>query len=175
MPTVPASVLCHALVGRGLVIVEREPAPIDADVDLHVPAERAELSPSPVPVLAAISAGGVCGALARYAMARAWPHDPGGFPWATLVINVTGCLLIGVLMVIVTEVRTDRRLLRPFAGVGVLGGYTTFSTYAVEIHQTASAGAPWTALLYLAGTLAGALPAVWAGAALTQALVRAAR
>ena len=152
--------------------MEVEPAPIDADVDLHVPAERAELSPSPFPVLAAISAGGVCGALARYGVAQAWPHRAGGFPWSTLVINVTGCLLIGVLMVIVTEVRTERRLLRPFLGVGVLGGYTTFSTYAVEIHQTATAGAPWTALAYLAGTLAGALPAVWAGAAATRALVR---
>ncbi|HTJ32323.1 MAG TPA: CrcB family protein [Dactylosporangium sp.] len=152
-------------------MVEHEPVPIDADIDLHVPAERAELRPSPVPVLAAISAGGVCGALARYAVARTWPHDPGGFPWATLVINVTGCLLIGVLMVIVTEVATGRRLLRPFLGVGVLGGYTTFSTYAVEIHQTAAAGAPWTALAYLAGTLAGALPAVWAGSALARALI----
>ncbi|MGI5241516.1 fluoride efflux transporter CrcB [Dactylosporangium sp. CA-139066] len=153
-------------------MVEREPAPIDADVDLHVPEERAELRPSPVPVLAAISAGGVCGALARYAVAHAWPPDPGGFPWATFVINVTGCLLIGVLMVVVTEVLPHRRLLRPFLGVGFLGGYTTFSTYAVEIHQTASAGAPWTALAYLAGTLAGALPAVWAGSALARALVR---
>jgi CrcB protein len=152
--------------------VQREPVPIDADVDLHVPAERAELRPGPAPVLAAISAGGACGALARYGVALAWPHRTGGFPWATLVVNVSGCLLIGVLMVIVTEVATGRRLLRPFLGVGVLGGYTTFSTYATDIHQTAAAGAPWTALAYLAGTLAGALPAVWAGTALTRALVR---
>ncbi|WP_426512445.1 fluoride efflux transporter FluC [Dactylosporangium sp. McL0621] len=148
---------------------------MDPDVDLHVPAQRAELRPSPWPVLGAISAGGVCGALARYGVAQAWPHARGGFPWSTLVVNVTGCLLIGVLMVIVTEVATERRLLRPFAGVGVLGGYTTFSTYAVDIHQTASAGSPWAALGYLAATLVGAVLAVWAGTALAEAVVRRAR
>ncbi|WP_433061926.1 fluoride efflux transporter FluC [Dactylosporangium sp. CS-033363] len=145
---------------------------VDPDVDLHVPAQRAELRPSPWPVLGAISAGGVIGALSRYGVARAWPHAPGGFPWSTLVINVTGCLLIGALMVVVTEVATGRPLLRPFAGVGILGGYTTFSTYVVDVHRTASAGAPWTALGYLAATLVGALLAVWTGSALTSALVR---
>src|SRR4051794_22770193 len=104
-------------------------AAVDPDVDLHVPAQRAELRPSPWPVLGAISAGGACGALARYAVAEAWPHAAGGFPVSTLLVNVSGCLLIGVLMVVVTEVAPERRLLRPFAGVGVLGGYTTFSTY----------------------------------------------
>ncbi|MFG2040497.1 fluoride efflux transporter FluC [Dactylosporangium sp. NPDC048998] len=152
-------------------MVERDGAPVDADVDLHVPAERAELRPSPVPVLAAISAGGVCGTLARYGLSTAWPHPRGEFPWTTLLINVSGCLLIGVLMVIVTQVAPDRRLLRPFVGVGVLGGYTTFSTYVVDIHQTASAGAPWVALAYLAVTVVGALLAVWAGAAATGAVV----
>lgn len=145
--------------------------PVDADVDLHVPAQRAELRPSPVPVLAAISVGGVCGALARYGLATEWPHRPGGFAWATLVTNVSGCLLIGVLMVIVTEVAPHRRLLRPFLGVGVLGGYTTFSTSVVDIHQAASAGRAGAALAYLAATLAGAMLAVWAGVAVTGRLV----
>ncbi|GAA2371175.1 fluoride efflux transporter CrcB [Dactylosporangium salmoneum] len=153
-------------------MAEHNAAPVDADVDLHVPADRAELRPSPLPVLAAISAGGVCGALARYGLQQAWPHPPGGFPWATFAVNVSGCLLIGVLMVIVTEMVTNRPLLRPFLGVGVLGGYTTFSTYAVDIHGAASAGAPWVALGYLAITLVGALLAVWAGTALTRAVVR---
>jgi fluoride exporter len=139
------------------------PAPVDSDVDLHVPAERAELTPSPLPVLGAISAGGVIGALARYSLSEAWPHPAASFPWSTFVINVTGCFLIGILMVIVTEVVPHRRLVRPFLGVGVLGGYTTFSTYIVDIHKAATAGAPWTALLYLASTLVAAVFAVWLG------------
>ena len=145
---------------------------MDADVDLHVPAEEAELRPSPVPVLAAISAGGALGALARDGLAAAWPHPASGFAWSTFVINATGCLLIGVLMVIVTEVAPGRRLVRPFLGVGVLGGYTTFSTYIVDIHKTAATGAPWTALAYLASTLIAAILAVWAGSAATSLLVR---
>lgn len=144
---------------------------MDADVDLHVAADRAEMRPSPVPVLAAISAGGALGALARYGLATAWSHPAAGFAWSTFVINGTGCLLIGVLMVIVTEVVPHRRLIRPFFGVGVLGGYTTFSTYIVDIHKAASAGAPWIALAYLAGTLITALLAVTAGSAVTSVLV----
>jgi CrcB protein len=110
-----------------------------------------------------VSAGGVLGALARDGIGHAWPTPTGGFPWATFLINVTGCLLIGALMVLVTDVFTTHRLLRPFLGVGVLGGYTTFSTYSVEIRNLIVAGAPGTAALYLLATLAAALLAVFAG------------
>ena len=149
--------------------------PIDADIDLHDPVEEAELRPNPVPVLAAIAAGGALGALARYGLQVAWPHGAGGFPWSTFVVNVSGCLLIGVLMVLITEGVTTWRLLRPFLGVGVLGGYTTFSTYVVDIGRTAGAGAAGTALAYLAATLVGAVLASWAGSGATAWLVRAAR
>ncbi|ASW56873.1 CrcB family protein [Plantactinospora sp. KBS50] len=142
--------------------------PTDPDVDLHVARQRAELRRGGATLLAAIAAGGVVGALARYGLSVAWPHRPGGFPWATFVTNVTGCLLIGVLMVLITEVWTAHRLVRPFLGVGVMGGYTTFSTYAVEIQQAVAAGHPRMALLYLAATVTAALAAVYAGTALTR-------
>jgi len=119
-------------------------------------------------VLAAVSAGGVLGALARYGLTVLLPHRADEFAWATLLANVSGCLLMGVLMVLVTEVYPGRRLLRPFLGVGVLGGYTTFSAYVVDIGHNASAGAAATGLAYLFATLAGALVAVWAGAAGTS-------
>jgi CrcB protein len=119
-------------------------------------------------VLGVISAGGALGALARYGLATAWPHRPGTFPWATFATNVTGCLLIGVLMVLITEVWTAHRLLRPFLGTGVLGGYTTFSTYAVDGQQLMTAGATGTALLYLAATLTAALTATYVGITLTR-------
>jgi fluoride exporter len=123
-------------------------------------------------VLAVVSIGGVLGALARYGLSEAFPHPPGGFAWATFAVNVSGCLLIGVLMVFVGQVWTGQRLLRPFLGVGVLGGYTTFSTYAVDIERAASAGAAGTGLLYAAATLLAALLAVWAGATITGWAVR---
>ena len=130
------------------------------------PFATARRSPAGVgwPVLAVISAGGVTGALARYGLAEAFPHVVDRFAWATFGINVSGCLL----MVLVTDVWSARRLLRPFLGTGVLGGYTTFSTYIVDIQQLLAAGAAHTALAYLAGTLLTALAAVYAGITLTR-------
>ena len=116
----------------------------------------------------AISAGGVLGAVARYGIDVAWPHEPRGFAWSTWTINVTGCLLIGVLLVAITRLRPDQRLIRPFWGVGVLGGYTTFSTASVDVLRAA----PGAALVYLGATLIGALLAVWAGTAATEAVLR---
>ena len=109
--------------------------------------------------LAAVSAGGALGALARHAIASAWPHTPPGFPWATWTINVSGCFLLGVLLTLIARFRLEQRLLRPFLGVGVLGGYTTFSTAAVEVRYAG----PGTGLAYLGATLLGALLAVHAG------------
>ncbi len=71
-------------------------------------------------------------------------------------------------MVLITEAWTAHRLVRPFLGVGVLGGFTTFSTYAVEVQQAVAAGAVRTGLLYLAGTLVAALVAVRLGVTLTR-------
>jgi len=125
----------------------------------------------PWAVLGVVALGGAAGAVGRYGLSVGMPHRPGTFPWATFVTNVTGCLLIGVLMVLITEVWAAHRLLRPFLGTGVLGGYTTFSTYVVDVQRAAGAGAPWVALAYLSLTLITALPAVWCGTAVTRAAV----
>ncbi|WUI03458.1 CrcB family protein [Spirillospora sp. NBC_00431] len=147
--------------------------PVDPDVDLRVPRQRRELRRAPLATPAAVSAGGVLGALARYGLSDAFPYDPDAFPWVVFWINVSGCLLIGVLMVLITETRRAHHLVRPFLGVGVLGGYTTFSTYAVDIRRAVDGGAPRVGLAYLALTLVAALAAVVAGTRLTRALVRA--
>jgi CrcB protein len=121
------------------------------------------------PLVAVVSAGGVLGALARYAVSVAWPHAPGDFAWSTWAVNISGCFLIGVLMVLVERRLAGRRLVRPFLGVGVLGGYTTFATSVVDAQQAR----PAVALLYLGATVVGALLAVGAGTALVSAVVRA--
>ncbi|MGB3442114.1 MAG: fluoride efflux transporter CrcB [Actinophytocola sp.] len=136
--------------------------PIDPDADPRVPA-RAHL-----PVLCVIALGGGLGALARYGLSVALPTPPGHFPLATFVTNVAGCFLIGVLMVLVTDVWAAHRLTRPFLGVGFLGGFTTFSTYAVEIHGLLRPGTVGTAFLYLGGTLVCAMLAVLAGVRSTR-------
>jgi CrcB protein len=146
--------------------------PIDPDGGLRVPAQRRELLRGQGSVLGVIALGGGLGSLARWGVAQAMPTEPGAFPWHTFVVNVVGCALIGVLMVLVTEVHTAHRLVRPFLGVGVLGGFTTFSTYALEIHDRLRPGTAGVAVLYLFGTLLAAMAAVAAGAWATRAVTR---
>ncbi|MFK0255262.1 fluoride efflux transporter FluC [Streptomyces sp. NPDC090445] len=145
---------------------------IDPDVDLHVPAQRAEPQG---PVLAAVAAGGALGSVARYGMELLWPAGPGAFPWATFWTNTAGCLLIGVLMALIGEGgRTSPHpLLRPFVGVGVLGGFTTFSTYAAGFARLLDEGEAERALAYAGLTVVAALGAVWAGAWAMRLAVRA--
>lgn len=119
---------------------------------------RADLVPKDV--LAAVAAGGALGAVARHGLAVAWPTLPGAFPWATLVTNLVGCALLGALMRVISVRIAPHRLIRPFLGTGVLGGFTTFSTYALETRGLLAAGRPALALGYGLGTLIGGLAAV---------------
>lgn len=114
-------------------------------------------------VLAAVAAGGALGACARYEAALLWPTDKAGFPWTTLGVNAVGCLVIGVFLVLVTEVFTAHPLLRPFFATGVLGGFTTFSTYCVDIERLVRADRAGIALAYLAATVVVALVATRIG------------
>jgi CrcB protein len=122
-----------------------------------------------------IAVGGMLGAGSRFGIERTWPTALGAVPWATLGINVSGCLLIGVLMVHVTEVGGAHPLVRPFLGVGVLGGYTTFSTYAVQTQTLLRGGHPALALGYLVGTAVAAVAAVAVGVYVARTSVRARR
>ena len=124
-------------------------------------------------MLAAIALGGVIGAEARYGMSVWLPHRAGQWPGATWLVNTSGCFLIGVLMVVITELTSPHRLARPFLGVGILGGYTTFSTAMVDVQQLALAGREGLALGYLAVTVLAAVAATFLGAMLTRAAVAA--
>ncbi|WP_199431671.1 fluoride efflux transporter FluC [Qaidamihabitans albus] len=123
-------------------------------------------------VLAVIAAGGALGSLARHGVAEALPHPRGGFAVSTLLANVSGCLLIGVLMVAITQAAQPHRLLRPFLGIGVLGGFTTFSTYVLDGVESALAGRFGVALLYTAGSVLASLAAVILGMLGARALLR---
>ncbi|GAA5035404.1 fluoride efflux transporter CrcB [Streptomyces siamensis] len=120
------------------------------------------------PVLAMVALGGAVGATARYGAARLWPAETAGFPWTTFWVNVLGCAVMGVFMVLITDVWVAHRLVRPFFGTGVLGGFTTFSTYAVDIQRLVDEGRPWTGFGYLGATLIAALAAVWLSGAATR-------
>lgn len=146
--------------------------PVDPDVDLHVPLDRGELVRHHGSVLAAIAIGGAVGALARQFVQVAMPTSSGSFPWATFAINVSGCLLIGMLMALLRVLPAHHRLLRPFLGVGVLGGFTTFSTYAVQSYELAGSGHHVVALAYVGSTVLAALMSVMAGVFLVRGVAR---
>ncbi len=114
-------------------------------------------------ILALIAAGGAVGSAARYGVAEALPHEPGEVAWSTFAVNVTGGFLLGLLMVFVLDLWPPSRYLRPFFGVGVLGGFTTFSTYMLDTHALLAAGEVVAALTYVLGTLVVGIAAVWLG------------
>jgi CrcB protein len=145
---------------------------VDPAADLKVPARRRGSSWDPT-VLATIAVGGIIGAEARYGMSVWLPHRVGQWPVATWLVNTSGCFLIGVLMVVITELTSPHRLVRPFLGVGILGGYTTFSTAMVDVQQLALAGRGGLALGYLAVTVVAALAATFLGAMLTRVVAAA--
>lgn len=124
------------------------------------------------PIVAVVALGGAIGATARYAASLWWPARPGGFPWATFWTNVVGCVVIGVFMVVITDVWAAHRLVRPLFGTGVLGGFTSFSTYAVDVQELVAHGHPRTGLAYLAATLVAALTAVWLATAATRRVLK---
>ncbi|MFD8543004.1 fluoride efflux transporter CrcB [Streptomyces sp. NPDC059649] len=145
--------------------------PVDPDVDLRGPTRRKGPPLWQGPVVAVVALGGGAGAAARYGAALLWPTAPGGFPWTTLVVNAVGCAIIGIFMVVITDVWAAHRLVRPFFGTGVLGGFTTFSTYAVDIQRLLAQGRAGAGLGYLALTLVAALAAVWTTATMTRRIV----
>lgn len=101
--------------------------------------------------LAVVAGGGAAGALARWAILATWPTAAGGAGWGTLAVNLVGCLLIGLV-----AARTEAGSLpRVGLSTGVLGGFTTFSTLAVESDRGIAAGRPALALGVLAVSVVG--------------------
>jgi CrcB protein len=111
--------------------------------------------------LVAVMVGGAAGALARWAIELAVP-SVGGFPLATLLINVTGAFALGLLGVLLWERLAPTRYLRPLLGIGFLGAYTTFSTMAMEGVRLLDQGRPGLAVGYwLVTLLGGQMAGVW--------------
>lgn len=123
-------------------------------------------------VLAWIALGGILGSLARFVISILWNPDPvGGFPAGTLIINIAGCLAIGMIVPVLAGHAREERL-RPFLVTGVLGGFTTFSAFALEVGVMLDSGALGLASAYTALTLVLGLIAVSMGVRLTRRLAR---
>jgi CrcB protein len=125
-----------------------------------------DLDPAHLAVVLAVSLGGGVGAAARLGAYRAAPEV-----WSTLAVNLLGCALIGVLVVLTTEVWRAHPLVRPFLGTGVLGGFTTLSTYTLDAHRLWTAGDRAVAAGYLVGTLLACVAATAVAVTVVRALV----
>ena len=126
-------------------------------------------------VLAAVAAGGMVGASARYGIARWSPVVPGQVPWATLWTNLGGSLVLGVVLVLVLERSRGHRLLRPFLATGAIGAFTTMSTYAVEVALLVRDDHPLTGAVYAVASLIGGVVAAAAGLRIGRRVPEAAR
>jgi len=109
-------------------------------------------------LVVAVAVGGALGALARHLLSVAFPDTSTAFPWTTFGINVAGSFLLALLPALAAVRRHD--LLPPLLGTGVLGGFTTLSTYAEQTRALTASGHATTGALYVAGTLAACLVAV---------------
>jgi len=109
--------------------------------------------------------GGGAGSLARYLLGNAIMTRTGGrFPFGTVIINITGSFLIGLLMTLLTERFTPHPNMRLLLVTGFLGGYTTFSSFEWETLALVRDGGWWLGLANVVGSVALGYSAVWLGA-----------
>lgn len=125
-----------------------------------------DLAPARHHVLLAVFVGGTAGTALRVGLTELLPHGGDQWPWATLLVNIAGCLLLGWFTAgLVLGSDLDPRV-RPLVATGLCGGLTTFSTFQVELVQLLDAGRGALAAGYLAASVAAGIAAVLAGRAL---------
>ncbi len=145
--------------------------PVDPDVGALTEARTVPRArPRRWDIVLAIAAGGAVGGSLRLGVNRVVPTPSDGFPWSTFAENVSGCLLLAVLMVYLVDVWPPRRYLRPFLGVGVLGGFTTFSTFTNEARVLLQDGEAGLALVYVGGSVLAGFAATAIGLRLARRL-----
>lgn len=120
-------------------------------------------------VLLAVLVGGCAGGAARFAVVRAWPTGSSGFPWSTLVVNLSGAAALGVLVVVAGSVWRSRYA-RPLVGTGFCGAFTTFSGVVVDVDRLLARGETGIALGYLAASFVGGLALATCGVAAARAV-----
>jgi fluoride exporter len=138
--------------------------PSDLEVDPEVGPDALE-APSRALLLTVIGVGGALGTLARYELGVHVRTVGYGWSWATFAANLSGAFLLGLLVALVARFWRSAHYLRPALGTGVLGGFTTFSTYMVETVQRLDHGHAGLALGYVVATLLGGVALAYAGLA----------
>lgn len=143
------------------------PEPVDPD--------NASPRPGRDWTLLVIGLGGAVGTGVRYIIEAAFPAAPGGWPWATFLINITGAFILAALLETLSRSGPDdgwRRRVRLGVGTGVLGGYTTYSSFMVEATLLGDTGHYLVAVGYVAASVLLGLAAAWVGLASVAGLHR---
>jgi CrcB protein len=138
------------------------PIPIDPDLAAADAGRPARLRTRPG-VVAAIALGGMVGATARYEVAQALPAAAGHFPWATFWTNMSASFVLGFAFILLLERFPPTRYLRPFLVTGVIGAYSTMSTYLVETAVLLKDSHVATGLVYGVGSIVAGLLLGYAG------------
>ena len=124
-----------------------------------------------MPVIVGVALGGALGASARYGLDRAIEaRSDSVFPWATFVINLSGCFLIGLISATLIDRHHLPAWVRVGLVMGVIGGYTTFSTYAQEALDLVDARDVTEAVAYIGGSVLLGITAVYLGRTTGRAL-----
>jgi CrcB protein len=118
----------------------------------------------------AIAVAGAIGALARWGVGTWFGQRFPTFPWGTLVVNVSGSFLLGVLFAALIERAAGSQMMRVALTTGLMGAYTTFSTFSLETFRLFEDGATGAALANIGLSLALGLVAVWLGVSLGRAV-----
>jgi fluoride exporter len=118
-----------------------------------------------------IGVGGALGSIARFEVTAFVQSRMGGpYPWGTFVVNVTGCLLMGVAMALLTARQPASEAWRYLVPIGFVGAYTTFSTFEVDLFSANASAAWFVSIAYLAGSVVVGYVALWAGMLLGRSL-----
>lgn len=116
-----------------------------------------------MPNLLLVMAGGAIGAGLRYCVSLLGPRLGSDFPWATFIVNLSGGVGAGVLLGLLMSGGSEGEPWRLFLGVGMLGGFTTFSAFSAETFQMVQQGQLGLAALYILASVFGALVFLFAG------------
>ncbi|HEX3943234.1 MAG TPA: fluoride efflux transporter CrcB [Rhizomicrobium sp.] len=124
----------------------------------------------PITILVAVALGGAIGSLARYFVASAVQSPVTQFPWGIFVVNVSGGFLMGIIVELSALKLNISPELRAFLTIGVLGGYTTFSTFSLDSALLIERGAWASAAAYMAGSAILSVLALFAGLWIVRAI-----
>ena len=119
-----------------------------------------------------VALGGAVGSVARFGFNLAAPRLLGAdFPWATLIVNILGSLMMGFLAAFLAEKYSDQPDLRLFLLTGVLGGFTTFSAFSLDVFNLVQRGESSTAMIYASASVVLSIVAVFAGFVVSRAII----